>query len=120
MDVGVGAGVQASNLIVARVAGAAALALFVTTRTLASWIRQIINTAVHSASTDLTRLEALREEEQIRLAFRLVIFATPGACVAIYASLWYEGASALEVWTRGRFVADPWLLRPFLAWLFAL
>jgi O-antigen/teichoic acid export membrane protein len=117
IDIGVGTGLQGSNIIVARVAGAAALALFVTTRTLANSVRQIVNTFVHSTSTDLTRLEALHDEAQLRLAFRLVVFATAGACVAISGSLWYEGTAVLEVWTRGRLAPDLWLLRAFLAWL---
>jgi O-antigen/teichoic acid export membrane protein len=117
IDVGVGAGLQGSNLIVARLAGAAALALFVTTRTLANSIRQVINTIVHSASTDLTRLEALRDNERLRLAFRLVTFATTAGCVAISSSLWYEGASVLHAWTHGKLTPDNTLLRAFLTWL---
>jgi len=117
IDIGVAVGLQGSNLIVARLAGAAALALFVTTRTLANSIRQVINTIVHSASTDLTRLEALRDEERLRVAFRLVTFATTAGCIAISSSLWYEGASVLHAWTRGRLIPDNTLLRAFLAWL---
>jgi O-antigen/teichoic acid export membrane protein len=117
IDLGVAAGLQGSNLIVARFAGAAALALFVTTRTLANSIRQVVNTIVHSASTDLTRLEALRDEERLRLTFRLVTFATTAGCVAISSSLWYEGASVLHAWTHARLIPDNTLLRAFLAWL---
>jgi O-antigen/teichoic acid export membrane protein len=117
IDVGVAIGLQGSNLIVARLAGAAALALFVTTRTLANSIRQVVNTIVHSASTDLTRLEALRDEERLRIAFRLVTFATTAGCIAISSSLWYEGASVLHAWTHGKLIPDNTLLRAFLAWL---
>jgi O-antigen/teichoic acid export membrane protein len=117
IDVGVAIGLQGSNLIVARLAGAAALALFVTTRTLANSIRQVINTIVHSASIDLTRLEALQDEQRLRVAFRLVTFTTAAGCIAISSSLWYEGASVLHAWTRGRLIPDNTLLRAFLAWL---
>jgi len=106
-----------ANLVVARVSGTAALALFVTTRTLANSIRQVVGLVVHSSSTNLTRLEALEDKHRLRLAFRLVLFATVAGCVAVSASLWFEGASVFAAWTRGRLAADIWLLRMFLLWL---
>jgi O-antigen/teichoic acid export membrane protein len=106
-----------ANLVVAGMLGTAALALFVTTRTLANSIRQLIGLVVHSSSTNLTRLEALEDKHRLRLSFRLVLFATVAGCVAVSASLWFEGASVFAAWTRGRLVADIWLLRVFLFWL---
>jgi O-antigen/teichoic acid export membrane protein len=117
IDVGVGATLQGSNLIVAGLAGTTALALFVTTRTLANSIRQLVGLFVHSSSTNLIVLEALQDKLKLRLAFRLVVFATVAGCVAVAASLWFEGASVFAVWTRGKLPADIWLLRMFLLWL---
>ncbi len=117
IDVAVGATLQGSNLIVAGLAGTTALALFVTTRTLANSIRQLVGLFVHSSSTNLIVLEALQEKQKLRLAFRLVVLATVAGCVAVAASLWFEGASVFSVWTRGKLPADIWLLRMFLLWL---
>lgn len=117
IDLAVGATLQVSNLIVASVAGTAALAVFVTTRTLANSIRQLVGLFVHSSSTNLTVLEATQEKPKLRLAFRLVVFATVAGCIAVSASLWFEGPSVFSVWTRGRLPVDTWLLRGFLLWL---
>ncbi len=106
-----------SNLLVAGMMGTAALALFVTTRTLANAIRQLVGLVVHSSSINLTRLEALEDKQRLRLAFRLVLFVTVAGCVAVSASLWFEGASVFTFWTRGKLAADIWLLRLFLLWL---
>jgi len=97
--------------------GTAALALFVTTRTLANSIRQVVGLIVHSSSTNLTRLEALEDKQRLRLAFRLVLFVTVAGCVAVSASLWFEGTAVFAFWTRGKLAADIWLLRLFLLWL---
>ena len=117
MDLAVGATLQGSNLIVASVAGTVALAAFVTTRTLANSVRQLVGLFVHSSSTNLTVLEARQDKQKLRLAFRLVVFATVAGCVAVSASLWFEGPSVFSVWTRGRLPVDTWLLRAFLLWL---
>ena len=106
-----------SNLLVAGMLGTAALALFVTTRTLANSIRQLVGLVVHSSSTNLTRLEALEDKQRLRLAFRLVLFVTVAGCVAVSASLWFEGPAVFAFWTRGKLAADIWLLRMFLLWL---
>jgi O-antigen/teichoic acid export membrane protein len=117
IDLAVAATLQGSNLIVAGFAGTAALAVFVTTRTLANSIRQLVGLFVHSSSTNLTVLETLPDKQKLRLAFRLVVFATVAGCVAVSASLWFEGPSVFSVWTRGRLPMDTWLLRMFLLWL---
>lgn len=117
IDVAVGATLQGSNLIVASLAGTTALALFVTTRTLANSIRQLVGLFVHSSSTNLIVLEALQDKQKLRLAFRLVVFATVAGCVAVAASLWFEGTSVFSFWTQGKLAADTWLLRMFLLWL---
>jgi len=117
IDLAVGATLQGSNFIVASLAGTEALALFVTTRTLANSIRQLVALFVQSCSTNLTQLEALEDRRRLRLAFRLVVFATVAGCLAVSASLWFEGGSVFSVWTRGQLVPDVWLLRTFLLWL---
>src|SRR5579864_7356590 len=117
IDIALGATLQGSNLLVAGIVGTAALALFVTTRTLANSIRQMVNLFVTSASTNLTRLEALEDKHRLRLAFRLVMFVTVAGCVAVSASLWFEGPAVFSAWTRGRLSVDIWLLRMFLLWL---
>ncbi len=117
IDVAVGATLQGSNLIVAGLAGTAALAVFVTTRTLANSIRQLVGLFVHSSSTNLIVMESLQEKQKLRMAFRLVVFTTVAGCTAVAASLWFEGASVFFIWTRGKLLADVWLLRMFLLWL---
>ena len=117
IDLAVGATLQGSNLIVASTAGTAALAVFVTTRTLANSVRQLVGLFVHSSSTNLTQLDALEDRSRLRVAFRMVLFATVAGCLAVSASLWFEGSSVFSAWTRGKLGFDIWLLRMFLLWL---
>lgn len=117
IDVAVGATLQGSNLIVAGLIGTAALAVFGTTRTLANSVRQLVGLFVHSSSTNLIVLESQHETQKLRMAFRFLVFTTVAGCVAVAASLWFEGASVFSVWTRGKLLPDVWLLRMFLLWL---
>ena len=40
--------------------------------------------------------------------------ASVALSAAFVGALWFEGASVVAVWTRGKLTADPWLLRFFL------
>jgi len=108
---------QGSNLLVAGALGAAAVAVFVTTRTLANSIRQIVNLFTNASWTDLTRLEAVDDRRRLSMAFRLLVFSTTAGCIAISASLWFEGTSVISFWTQGKLTPDPQLLHWFLLYL---
>lgn len=108
---------QGSALLVAGTLGAAAVAIFVTTRTLANSIRQLVSLFANSSWTALTRLDAIDDRARLRTAFRLLLVLTTAACLAISASLWFEGSSVILFWTAGRLRPDTPLLRWLLCYL---
>ncbi len=108
---------QGASLLVAGALGAAAVALFVTTRTLANSMRQLVNLLANAAWTDLTRLEALDDRRRLSMALRFLVFTSAAGCLAISASLWFEGSSVILFWTRGKLAPDPTLLHWFLIYL---
>ncbi len=105
---------QAPVLLVSRVLGGAAVALLVTTRTLANVIRQAIGPIQIALWPELTRLDAVGAEAALRLGHRLLTVGSVALCAAFGGALWFEGAGVMAVWTRGKLSADPWLLRYFL------
>jgi O-antigen/teichoic acid export membrane protein len=117
ITLGVAVGFQGANLLVAGVLGGAAVALFVTTRTLVNSIKQIVGLFTNAIWTDITRMEALGEQARLRLALRLTIALSACGCIAVAAPLWFEGGSVISVWTRGKLVPDVLLLRFLLAYV---
>jgi O-antigen/teichoic acid export membrane protein len=108
---------QGSALLVAGVLGATAVAIFITTRTLANAIRQLVSLFANSSWTALTRLEAVDDRARLRVAFRLLLVLTTAACLAVSASLWFEGSSVILFWTSGKLQPDTPLLRWLLCYL---
>jgi O-antigen/teichoic acid export membrane protein len=105
---------QGPVLLVSRALGGVAVALLVTTRTLSYIIRQVIGSVQVALWPELTRLDAVGAESALRLGHRLLIIGSVALAAAFAAALWFEGASVMAVWTRGKLAADPWLLRFFL------
>jgi O-antigen/teichoic acid export membrane protein len=108
---------QGSVLIVSIGLSGVAVALFVTTRTLANVIRQVVNTLVIAMWPEVTRLEARGEQRALRTAHAVLVVVTSAACIAFAAALWWEGAEVVSVWTRGMLSADVPTLRLFLVLL---
>ena len=105
---------QGPVLVVSRTLGGTAVALLVTTRTLAFVVRQVVGSVQNALWPELTRLDAVGAESALRFGHRLLIFGSVALAAAFAGALWFEGASVMAVWTRGRLAADVWLLRLYL------
>jgi O-antigen/teichoic acid export membrane protein len=105
---------QGPVLLVSRALGGTAVALLVTTRTLANVARQLVVVLQVALWPELTRLDAVGAEQELRLGHRLLVIGSVALSAAFASALWFEGASVMAVWTRGKIAADVWLLRLFL------
>ncbi len=108
---------QGPVLIISTVLGGAAVALFVTSRTLTALIRQIIGAFNLSLWPDLTMMEARQERGRLRSLHRLLTAGSTTLCVGVAATLWYEGGEVISIWTRGKLTPDETLLRLLLVLL---
>jgi O-antigen/teichoic acid export membrane protein len=108
---------QGSVVLVATMLGGVAVAVFVTSRTLANVVRQLVNVLVISAWPEITRLDARGAVGTLRAAHSLLTVVTSAGCVVFGAALWWEGPDLITVWTRGALAADPTTLRLLLALL---
>jgi O-antigen/teichoic acid export membrane protein len=105
---------QGPVLIVSRALGGAAVALLVTTRTLANVLRQAIGALQAALWPELTRLGALGAEQTLQFAHRIFTLSAVILSAAFAGALWFEGPGVISIWTRGKLTPDTWLLRFFL------
>jgi O-antigen/teichoic acid export membrane protein len=112
------AGSDGPVVIVSRMLGGVAVALMVTTRTVANLIRQLVQTLLESVWPEMTRLEAVGATETLRRTHRLLIGVSACLCAAAAVVLWFEGPALMTFWTRGKLNPDPALLRTFLVCIY--
>jgi O-antigen/teichoic acid export membrane protein len=105
---------QGPVIILSAALGGAAVALFVTTRTLVNIIQQIVNALGHALWPELTILDSAGNRDKLRAAMRYLQFLTNAVGTALLAFLWFEGASIIQIWTEGRLIPDETLLRLLL------
>lgn len=105
---------QGPILIISHQLGGVAVAVFVTTRTLANSLRQAVSALQNAIWPELTRLSALDAEETLRLAHRLFSTLAITVTASFAGMLWFIGGDVISVWTQGRIQPPPWLLRSFL------
>jgi O-antigen/teichoic acid export membrane protein len=103
--------IQGPVVLVSKVLGGVAVALLVTTRTLANVVKQMVAPVQLALWPELTRLDALGADESLRLGHRFLAVASIAVCAAFAGAIWFEGASVVSVWTGGRLSPDIWLLR---------
>lgn len=108
---------QGSVIVVSLALGGAAVTMFVTLRTLANVIRQVVNVLVIAVWPEVTRLETEGARPALRSAHALVTAATTAICIAFAAALWWEGAGVVASWTRGVLAPDVTTLRILLVLL---
>lgn len=108
---------QGSVVIISSALGGAAVAVFVTSRTLANLIRQAVSALVNALWPELTRMEALGEWERLRSVHRLLTAGSTLLCVGFAAALWFKGTEVILAWTNGRLEPDVTLLRLLLVML---
>src|ERR1035437_5662996 len=105
---------QGPVLLMSKALGGTAVALLVTTRTLANVVKQMVAPVQLALWPELTRLDAVGAEAVLRLGHRLLVISSVTLSAAFAGALWFEGASVMAVWTLGKLAADIWLLRIFL------
>ncbi len=105
---------QGPVLIVSSALGGIAVALLVTTRTLANFVVQAIKVLQSALWPELTRLDALGDERSLQFGHRLFSVSAVAISAAFAGALWFEGAGVIAVWTGGKLTPDVWLLRFFL------
>jgi len=106
--------IQGPVVLVSMILGGTAVASLVTTRTLANLVRQLVAPVTTALWPELTRLDAVGAGPALRLAHRLLLVGSVAMSAAFAGALWFEGASVMAVWTRGKLPVDVWLLRLFL------
>jgi O-antigen/teichoic acid export membrane protein len=105
---------QGPVLILTSALGGAAVTLFVTSRTLANLVRQIVGSFTNALWPDLTAMEARQEHERLRSVHSLLAIGSTTFCIAVASTLWYEGGEVITVWTGGKLKPDVILLRLLL------
>lgn len=105
---------QGSVLVVSTALGGVAVAVFVTTRTLANLVRQVVGAMTNVWWPELTRMEAVSEWSRLRRLHSLLVAASSALCVGGAATLYYVGADIISRWTLGALTPDPTLLRLLL------
>jgi O-antigen/teichoic acid export membrane protein len=108
---------QGVVLIIASFLGGAAVAGYVTCRTLANIIRQFVNTAVIAVWPEITRLDARGHVTGLRLAHSTLVVLSATVCISVAAAVWYEGEEMIFVWTRHALRADAVVLHLLLVLL---
>jgi len=105
---------QGPVIIISTVMGGAAVALFVTSRTLANLVHQMRATALVALWPEMTRIEALGKSDELRRLYRFLLALTAGLSIAFAGFLWHEGGEIISIWTGGKLKADVVLLKLLL------
>jgi O-antigen/teichoic acid export membrane protein len=106
--------IQGPIVLAAKTLGGTAVALLVTTRTVANVVRQVIGTLNNTLWPELTRMDAIGDSAALQASHRSLVAGSTALCAAFAGALWFEGENVLVLWTRGRLLPDVWLLRLFL------
>src|SRR5262249_57549463 len=108
---------QGTVLLIVTRLGGVAVAVFVTSRTLTSVMRQAVFTFNNALWPHLTAMEATGDYRRLRLIHRLLVMGSSALAIAFAAALWHVGVDVLSLWTGGKLVADEVLLRLLLVQL---
>jgi O-antigen/teichoic acid export membrane protein len=108
---------QGTVLLIVTQLGGVAVAVFVTSRTLTSVMRQVVFTFNNALWPHLTAMETTGDYRRLRLIHRLLVTGSSALSIAFAAALWHVGADVLSLWTGGKLVADEVLLRLLLVQL---
>ncbi len=108
---------QGSTLLVSGLCGTAAVALFVTLRTLVNGIRQVCNALSHTLWPDLTELAARKEWVALRQVHHLSVKVQTAFALSTAVFLGWFGEEVVHWWTAGH-LEFPILWRwAFLPWM---
>ena len=106
---------QGPILILSRFVGGSSVTLFGVSRTLCSAARTVAGAMCNSFIPKVAELDALDGRDGLRRLHRTLVNAGVALSVGVAAAMWFEGVDVVRIWTHGRMVADPWLLRLLLA-----
>ncbi|MEM7306326.1 MAG: hypothetical protein AAF682_06635 [Planctomycetota bacterium] len=110
---------QGSTLLVSSLFGAGAVAVFVSLRTLANFVRQAGGALSNAAWPELTRLSAAGAGGTLREVHRLKVKLLWALTLGAAAFLRLTGEELFAAWTGGRLAFDALLFDAFLLWLVA-
>jgi O-antigen/teichoic acid export membrane protein len=105
---------QGAVLLIVAQLGGAAVAVFVTSRTLTNLLRQAVFTANNALWPHLTAMEAAGDVARLRAVHRLLVAGSAALSIAFAAALWQVGPEVMAAWTGGALAADVELLRLLL------
>jgi O-antigen/teichoic acid export membrane protein len=102
---------QGSVLVVSYTSGALAVALFVSTRTLATMIKTLVSSFYSAFWPDITRLDTEHNYSQLRNIHTYLVSGSISLAVALTTILWFEGEKILATWTGNKLIPDPLLIK---------
>ena len=107
---------QGSVLLVQSLVGAAAVAVFVSLRTLANVGRQLAGIVSNVLWPEMTALDARGERATLRNAHLLAAKLNSAVCLAVGLFLHLLGAGIVALWTRGELLYDASVMNALVAW----
>lgn len=106
--------VQAPVVLLSRVFGGPAVALFTTTRTVANIIRAAVNLLRAPLRPEFAAVSATCSTGTLGRLFRLAMSIDAIVGLSLYAVLWSSGCWLIRLWSRGRIITDPTFLHLML------
>ena len=98
---------QAPVILLSRVLGGPAVALFTTTRTVANVIRGTVGLLRAPLRPEIAAVSATCAKDALGRLFRVAMSIDAIVELSLYAVLWSGGCWMIRFWSRGRISADP-------------
>jgi O-antigen/teichoic acid export membrane protein len=105
---------QAPVILLSRVLGGPAVALFTTTRTVANVIRGTVGLLRAPLRPEIAAVSATRSMDALGRLFRLAVSIEAIIGLSLYAVLWSSGCRLIQFWSHGRISPDPGFLHLML------
>lgn len=102
---------QGPVVLISRVLGGSAVALFVTARTLSNVPRQVSGLWRYPLQPELSAMAATNSHTRLSRVFRMMLSVESLMGVGFLAIVWACGPQLMRVWTAGGIVAPPVFLR---------
>jgi O-antigen/teichoic acid export membrane protein len=105
---------QGPVILLSRVLGGPAVALFTTTRTVANVIRGTISLLRAPLRPEFAAVSATRSKDALGRLFRFAVSADAIIELSLFAGLWSGGSWLIRFWSHGRISPDPTFLHLML------
>jgi O-antigen/teichoic acid export membrane protein len=106
--------VQGPIVVLSRVLGGPAVALFATTRTVANVVRGMLALLRAPLGPEFSATSAQPNKDALRRLFRVAVSIDAIIAISLTAVLWSGGVWLIRFWSHGRIVPDPMLLHLLL------